>query len=298
LIKSLLLIIIFITITTAVWCQVTISGTVFLADDHLPIPGVTVIEKGTTKGTLTKIDGTFLIEVADLNSILIFTDVGMRKQEIAVKGKQQIIVTLKTDCLKDFFDAQVISVYDNCGLLNNPLGAQLVMASPFLRIGVIKGSYSYQTNLAENYFQNGQIELSHYFSNCDFDMDARWNYRQFSINNNLKCSTFSFENDLNLRNIKLIAGYSHLDFNKNESLTGKISSGILIGFGRSFRLPLYPTVTGKVAFYRNNIEYQANIQGGYKRLLVLMKFYKLNSFNEFSIGIGTKFGYRLKSQKR
>ena len=296
--KNLVLFVAFLTISTAVWCQVTISGTVYAAEDHSPIPGVNVIEKGTTKGTMTQINGTFLIEVADTNSILIFTFVGMKKQEFALKGKRQIIVTLMMECFKYFFDAQVISIYAIGGLLNNPFGAQLVMASPFIRIGVIKGTYSYQTNLAENYFQNGQIELSHYFSNCAFDMDVRWHYRQFSINNNLESSAFSIENDLNLRNIKLIAGYSHLDFNKNELLAGETSSGILIGLGKSFRLPLYPTVIGKVAFYRNNIEYQANIQGGYKRFLLLMKFYKLNSFNEFSIGIGTKFGYRLKSQKR
>src|SRR5688572_19350886 len=114
------------------------------------------------------------------------------------------------------------------------------------------------------------------------DMDFRWSYRQVSFDSDLNSKAYSFEADLNVRNIKLIAGYSHLDFNRIETLEGATSSGLLIGFGTSFGRPFFPTAAGKVAFYKDNIEYQASIQGGFKRLRFFMKFYKLNSFNEIS----------------
>jgi hypothetical protein len=296
--NRLILILALLISTVTAWCQVTVTGTVVAKDDNLPVPGVTVVEKGTEHGTITKADGTFSIAVKELNSTLVFSFVGMATKEFPLLGKQEIFVTLKSQCFKDFFDAQKISFYANCGLINNPLGGQIEITSPWLLVGVVKGSYSYQANLNKNEFQNGQIELSHFISTCDFDMDFKWNYRQVSFDDDLKTKAYSFETDLNLRHFKLIAGYSHLDFNKAETEESEISSGVRVGFGRYFNIPLHPTATVIASLYKNKIEYQASLKGGYKRLFYFVKFYKLNSFNEISLGIGTDFGYRLKRQRR
>lgn len=101
----------------------------------------------------------------------------------------------------------------------------------------------------------------------------------------------------NLRNVKLIAGYSHLDFTKIESADNKKLSGFVIGIGRYFNIPLHPTAIVKVGLYKDKVEYQASIQGGHKRFLCFLKFYRLDTFNEFSLGIGTGFGYRTKKRK-
>jgi len=241
---------------------------------------------------------TFSIEVSDPNSTLIFSFVGMVTQEFHLEGQKQILVNVKWDCNKDFFDSQQISIYANSGLINNPLGGQINLASPWVFGGVIKGSYSYQTNLDENEFQNAQIELGHYVSNCDFDMDFSWSYRQVLFNNDLNSKVNSLQTTLNIRNIKLIAGYTQLDFNRIETSKRNTSSGLLIGFGTSLGRPLYPTLIGEISFYKDNIEYQASIQGGYKRFLFFMKYYKLNSFNELSLGIGVSMYYKLKSQRK
>src|SRR5690606_41271604 len=132
------------------------------------------------------------------------------------------------DCNKDFFDADHITLYANSGLVHNPIGGQLEISSPYTSIGVIKGSYSYQTNLDENEFQTGQVELSHPISNCEFDMDFRWSYRNVSFNENFQSIANSGEAQFNLRNIKLIAGYSHLDLNKDGETEDRVFSGSLI----------------------------------------------------------------------
>lgn len=256
-----------------------------------------MIEKGTRNGTITIDDGSFEIEVNNPNSTLVFTFIGMVTQELPLNGQNEVLVKTKWDCYKDFFDSQQVSIYANSGVINNPLGGQINMASPYFLGGVIKGSYGYQTNLDENKHQKAKIELSHYISNCDFDIDFRWDYRKVLFENDLRSITNSFEADLNVGNLKLIAGYTHLDFNKIETANNETSSGVLIGFGTTFGLPLYPSIIGKISFYQQKIEYQIDIEGGYKRLLFLLKYYKLDSFNELSIGVGTWFGYRLRRQK-
>jgi len=67
-------------------CQLTITGIVISKTDKSTIPGVNVVEKGTKNGTITKIDGSFSIDVTNPNSSLVFSFVGMITQEYPLKG--------------------------------------------------------------------------------------------------------------------------------------------------------------------------------------------------------------------
>jgi hypothetical protein len=296
LIKRLIFIFLAMTTTTS-WGQVTITGTVIFKEDKSTAPGVNVLEKGTENRTMTDKDGTFKLTVEAPNATLVFSFIGVRTHEFELKGKREIFVTLKLDCNKDFFDSNEVHLYANSGVISNPVGGQIDVASPWFFLGVIKGSYAYQTNLEENKMQTGQLELAHSISNCDFDIDFRWNYRQVNFDNNLDLRVNSIETDLNLRNVKLIAGYSRLDFTNIETADNKQLSGLSIGVSRYFNIPLHPTAILKVSLYKDIVEYQASIQGGYKRFLCFVKFYKLDSFNELSLGIGTPFGYQTKKRK-
>lgn len=298
-IKRLAFILFLLVSSLTAWSQVTVTGKVISKTDKIPIPGVNVVEKGTINGTNTDINGTFSIDVADPNATLIFSFIGMVTQEYRLKDQRHIIVETKWDCHKDFFDSNEIKVYANSGLINTPLGGRIEVATPYVFFGgVIKGSYSYQTNLEHNELQNGQIEFSHFISTCDFDMDFKWNYRQVNFNNDFNSKAYSLEADYNFRNIKLIAGYTHLSFDNIEAVSTHASSGVLIGLGTTLGQPLYPTLVGKVSLYKDQIEYQASVQGGYKNLIFFTKFYKLNSFNELSLGIGTAIGYRTKRREK
>lgn len=59
-----------------------------------PLPGVTVVVKGTTQGTITNIEGEYSLSNVPSNAILVFSFVGMRSQEIPVSGKTQVNIIL------------------------------------------------------------------------------------------------------------------------------------------------------------------------------------------------------------
>ena len=93
--------------TTAMFAQkVTISGNV--KDEIGPAIGVSVVEKGTTNGTTTDLDGNYSISVA-ANAVLEFKSIGYATQEIAVAGKSVINVILAEDA--EFLDEVVVVGY-------------------------------------------------------------------------------------------------------------------------------------------------------------------------------------------
>src|SRR5688572_1517262 len=73
-----------------------VSGSV-TDDDGAPLPGVNVVENGTTNGTSTDGNGNFTLQVADENSVLVFSFIGYRSQEIKVGTQTSISVTLVLD---------------------------------------------------------------------------------------------------------------------------------------------------------------------------------------------------------
>jgi TonB-linked SusC/RagA family outer membrane protein len=81
------------------WAQEqTVSGKVISADDEQPLPGVNVILKGTTIGTVTDIEGNYrLSAVPSEGGTLVFSFIGYASKEVAVAGQSVINVTLTTD---------------------------------------------------------------------------------------------------------------------------------------------------------------------------------------------------------
>ncbi|RLK06663.1 SusC/RagA family TonB-linked outer membrane protein [Tenacibaculum discolor] len=72
----------------------TISGTV--SDETGPLPGVTILKKGTTQGTETDFDGNYSIQ-AKSGDILVFSFVGMKTAERTIGSSNQINVLLESD---------------------------------------------------------------------------------------------------------------------------------------------------------------------------------------------------------
>ncbi|XOV92995.1 MAG: TonB-dependent receptor [Bacteroidota bacterium] len=73
-----------------------VSGKVVSAEDGEGIPGVNVIEKGTTNGTVTDIDGNFKLEVPD-GSVLVFSSVGYATTERSVDGQTEYNISMSTE---------------------------------------------------------------------------------------------------------------------------------------------------------------------------------------------------------
>lgn len=73
-----------------------VSGKVVDKASGTSLPGVNVIEKGTTNGTVTDIEGQYRIDVSD-NATLIFSSIGYETKEVAVNGRADITITLAED---------------------------------------------------------------------------------------------------------------------------------------------------------------------------------------------------------
>ena len=73
-----------------------ITGTV-TDENGVGLPGVSVVLKGTTRGTTTNGEGTFELDVPGSESVLIFSFVGYTSQEITVGNQTNISVRLQTD---------------------------------------------------------------------------------------------------------------------------------------------------------------------------------------------------------
>lgn len=78
--------------------QKTVSGTV-TDETGLPLPGVTVVVKGTTQGTVTNVDGKYSIPNIPENAVLQFSFVGMRTQEVVVGNQTSINVEMVVDAI-------------------------------------------------------------------------------------------------------------------------------------------------------------------------------------------------------
>lgn len=62
-----------------------VSG-VITDDKGEPLPGVSVVIKGTTKGTMTDLDGIYTIDISDPNAVLEITYMGFKAQSIQKLG--------------------------------------------------------------------------------------------------------------------------------------------------------------------------------------------------------------------
>ncbi|PWJ58333.1 TonB-linked SusC/RagA family outer membrane protein [Dyadobacter jejuensis] len=75
----------------------TVNGTVVSVEDGTPIPGVSVMIKNTSTGTITDVDGKYTLNVNDENAILVFSSVGFMTQEVTVGNKSNVSIKLAID---------------------------------------------------------------------------------------------------------------------------------------------------------------------------------------------------------
>jgi len=73
------------------------------------LQGVSVVEKGTSNGTTTDVDGNYSLKVSNPKGILVFSIVGYAKKEVPIEGLQQINVQLTED--KSELDEVVVVAY-------------------------------------------------------------------------------------------------------------------------------------------------------------------------------------------
>ncbi len=74
----------------------TVTGSVTAASDGSPLPGVSVVEQGTTNGAQTDFDGNYTIDVSE-GSVLLFSYLGMKSQSATVGSSSTINISMEED---------------------------------------------------------------------------------------------------------------------------------------------------------------------------------------------------------
>lgn len=88
--------------------SVRVAGTVS-DNNNVPLLGVTIVEKGTTNGVVTDINGNFAINVKDEASVLRITSIGFKAREIVVGNQTMLKITLEEDL--EVLDEVVVTGY-------------------------------------------------------------------------------------------------------------------------------------------------------------------------------------------
>ena len=70
------------------------SGTVKSSVDNMPLPGVNIVVKNTSNGTVTDFDGNFSLNDVSSSSVLVFTYLGFEIKELIASSKMDIYLSL------------------------------------------------------------------------------------------------------------------------------------------------------------------------------------------------------------
>jgi len=83
--------------------QQIIKGNVSDSKNGEPIPGTSIVQKGTTNGTLTDLNGNYELNVSQANATLVFSFIGYEPIEIALNGQSVVDIALEvaTTTLED-----------------------------------------------------------------------------------------------------------------------------------------------------------------------------------------------------
>ncbi len=130
--------------------NVTISGTV-TDEQKQPLPGVSVFEKQSKKGTVTDGNGKFTITIAE-GSTLVFSYLGYITQEVSVSGSRTLNITLKeeSNTLDEVsIGYQKIRKSDVTGAISSVKASELNLTSPTVGqalVGKVAGVQVSQTS--------------------------------------------------------------------------------------------------------------------------------------------------------
>jgi TonB family protein len=77
--------------------QKIIKGKVLSADDGTPLPGVNIVIKGTTTGTVTDMQGNYQIISELQNPTLVYSFIGLQTEEVKAANQSELNINLETD---------------------------------------------------------------------------------------------------------------------------------------------------------------------------------------------------------
>ncbi len=278
--------------------QHIIRGKVIDTADSSPIPGVNIIEDSLNKSITNKL-GMYSILINELPTTLTFSMPGMLTRTVNVDTDSALNVFLKSFVLTHYFESQKIGLYFKSGIINNPIGGEVYLTSPyFLNSRLFKSSISYQTNLDDNRLIAGSLSLENIFFDQYFSSGLSLAYQKVSLYEIYNLTNRSAEVDLWHRYspIDLTIGYSNLQISDAELVESY--NGLIVRVSRYFDKIFKLEASAKIWVYHDLYGLKVQLERSFNQLHLLADYQKLDSYSEFNIGVGYLITYILRDPNR
>ncbi|HPW26127.1 MAG TPA: carboxypeptidase-like regulatory domain-containing protein [Tenuifilaceae bacterium] len=297
--SKLIIILIFLIPTTFSFGQITITGRILSEEDTTELPGVSIIEFGTSNGVMADLNGNYKIVVSDTAKFLEYSYVGFVSRKVLINGQTVINTSLKPYIIYEAFD-QKIGLFLQSGLVNTPYGAKFYYSTPVVGPLSVGFQVAYMTDFKLNQRFDAGLSFSSYrfmlrpgawlYGSVDF------NYRKLIIHNSMDMVSYSIENYAKIYDHNIILGLSKIEYSPENS-DNNSGYGIIAGYKKDFRKLDYLTLTYKMGFYKETIEYHLQIDLPIKRVKTFLAFNKIDDYHEIMIGIGFNTYYYYRYQK-
>ncbi|MEI9918779.1 MAG: SusC/RagA family TonB-linked outer membrane protein [Bacteroidota bacterium] len=126
--KKFLLLCFSFVIATTVWAQREVSGRVSSAEDGTTLPGVNVVLKGTTNGTVSDANGNYKMSIPDGNGTIVFSFIGLKSQEVEIGGRAVIDVKMELDVTQ--LSEVVVTTAGGLQSRQRELGSSITVLTP------------------------------------------------------------------------------------------------------------------------------------------------------------------------
>lgn len=126
--------------------QLTVKGKVLDASNREPLPGVNIVVKATTHGTISDFDGNFSIDLGELEKVLVFSFTGYEPQEIQIGTNTELTILLTEK--STLFDEVVVIGYgtvkksDLTGSVSSVKSADLIKVTSTNPVQSLQGKVS------------------------------------------------------------------------------------------------------------------------------------------------------------
>jgi len=290
---------IFLVPATLTFGQITITGRILSKEDSTGLAGVLINEFGTSNSVMADLNGDYKIIVSDTATFLEFSFIGLVTRKVPINGQTVINTSLKQYVIYEAFD-QKIGFYLQSGVVNTPFGARFYYSTPV--VGPLSAGFqvAYMTDFKLNQRFDASLSLSGYRIQLGSYVwlygGVEFNYRKLIIQNSVDMVSYSIENYARIYDHNIILGLGKIEY-APENADNNSGYGIIAGYTKEFRKLDYVTLTYKMGFYKETIEYHLQIDLPIKRVKTFVAFNKLDDYQEIMIGIGFKTYYYYRYQK-
>ena len=229
--------------------QITVTGKVISSEDQSPLPGINVIEKGTTNGTVSDIDGNFSIICTDENAIIQLSFIGLLNEEVEVTAGDLGIISMSSDvaqlsqtiCCMCVFYCQMTKIGYNTGLNYNKKGIRVSTMTPFIRgkSVFIRSDFTYRFDNENSSLLS--IELARYelinIRSVGIDIMAGYSRIKLPDGNRPIITQKIVSPEISYRGYKLISGVIRQKIEEQEKSTQDY--GVVLGLSKRIASQLH-----------------------------------------------------------